>query len=86
MAIEPDVFAKARVAVLEAFDLVGPGMPRSFARINPRRGSSPRTSCCRARRVSGGAVVQGRLLFPPWRNAWAPVAWVVIASSLLCPV
>ena len=44
MAIEPDVFEKARVEVLEALDLVGPGMPRSFTRINPLRGSSPRSS------------------------------------------
>jgi hypothetical protein len=31
-------------------------------------------------------VVQGRLSFAPWRNAWAPVAWVLIAYSLLYPV
>jgi len=30
-------------------------------------------------------VVQGRLSFAPWRNAWAPVAWVLIAYSLLYP-
>lgn len=31
-------------------------------------------------------VVQGRLSFAPWRNAWAPVAWVLIAYALLYPV
>jgi hypothetical protein len=30
-------------------------------------------------------VVQGRLSFAPSRNAWAPVAWVLIAYSLLYP-
>ena len=30
-------------------------------------------------------VVQGRLSFAPWRNAWAPVGWVLIAYSLLYP-
>lgn len=30
-------------------------------------------------------VVQRRLSFAPWRTAWAPVAWVVIAYSLLYP-
>jgi hypothetical protein len=30
-------------------------------------------------------VVRGRLSFAPWRNAWAPVAWVLIAYSLLYP-
>jgi hypothetical protein len=30
-------------------------------------------------------VVQGRLSFAPWRNAWAPVAFVLIAYSLLYP-
>jgi len=35
MMIEPDVFAKARVEVLEALDLVGPGMPRSLRESIP---------------------------------------------------
>ena len=30
-------------------------------------------------------VVQGHLSFAPWRNAWAPVGWVLIAYSLLYP-
>jgi hypothetical protein len=30
-------------------------------------------------------VLQGRLSFAPSRNAWAPVAWVLIAYSLLYP-
>lgn len=30
-------------------------------------------------------VVQGRLSFAPWRSAWAPVAWILIAYSLLYP-
>ncbi len=30
-------------------------------------------------------VVRGRLFFAPWRTAWAPVAWVLIAYSLLYP-
>lgn len=30
-------------------------------------------------------VVQERLCFAPWRNAWAPVAWVLIAYSLVYP-
>ena len=31
-------------------------------------------------------VVRGRLSFAPWRNAWAPMAWVLIAYSLVYPV
>ena len=27
-------------------------------------------------------VVHGRLSFAPWRNAWAPVAWGLVAYSL----
>ena len=30
-------------------------------------------------------VVQGRLSFAPWRTAWAPVGWALIAYSLLYP-
>jgi hypothetical protein len=30
-------------------------------------------------------VVQGRLSFTPWRNAWASVAWVLIGYSLVYP-
>ena len=30
-------------------------------------------------------VVQGRLSFAPWGNAWAPVAWGLIAYSLAYP-
>jgi hypothetical protein len=30
-------------------------------------------------------VVQGRLSFAPWRNAWAPVAWGLVAYSLVYP-
>ena len=31
-------------------------------------------------------VVHGRLSFAPWRNAWAPVAWGLVAYSLVYPV
>jgi uncharacterized protein DUF6064 len=30
-------------------------------------------------------VVQGRLSFVPWRSAWAPIAWALIAYSLAYP-
>ena len=30
-------------------------------------------------------VVHGRLSFAPWRNAWAPVAWGLVAYSLAYP-
>ena len=30
-------------------------------------------------------VVHRRLLFAPWRNAWAPVAWGLVAYSLVYP-
>jgi hypothetical protein len=30
-------------------------------------------------------VVRGRLSFAPWRNAWAPVAWGLVAYSLVYP-
>ena len=30
-------------------------------------------------------VVHGRLSFAPWRNAWAPVAWGLLAYSLVYP-
>ena len=30
-------------------------------------------------------VVHGRLLFAPWRDAWAPVAWGLVAYSLVYP-
>lgn len=30
-------------------------------------------------------VVQGRLSFAPWRNAWTPVAWALVAYSLAYP-
>lgn len=31
-------------------------------------------------------VVQGRLSFEPWRNAWTPMAWGLVAYSLAYPV
>jgi hypothetical protein len=31
-------------------------------------------------------VVRGRLSFAPWRNAWAPMAWLLVAYSLAYPV
>jgi hypothetical protein len=30
-------------------------------------------------------VVRGRLSYVPWRNGWAPVAWVFVAYSLVYP-
>ena len=30
-------------------------------------------------------VVQGRLSFTPWRNAWSPMAWALVAYSLAYP-
>ena len=48
MAIEPDVFEKARVEVLEALDLVGPGMPRSLRESTPCVGLRRALPCSRA--------------------------------------
>jgi hypothetical protein len=30
-------------------------------------------------------ILQGRLSFAPWSNEWAPVAWILIAYSLVYP-
>ena len=30
-------------------------------------------------------ILQGRLSFAPWSNGWAPVAWILIAYSLVYP-
>ena len=56
-----------------------------FARINPAAWVFAALFLLQGALFFWWGVVQGRLSFAPWRNAWAPVAWVLIAYSLLYP-
>ena len=57
-----------------------------FTRINPAAWVFAAPFLLQGALFFWWGVVQGRLSFAPWRNAWAPVAWVLIAYSLLYPV
>jgi len=57
-----------------------------FTRINPAAWVFAALFLLQGALFFWWGVVQGRLSFAPWRNAWAPVAWVLIAYSLLYPV
>ena len=56
-----------------------------FTRINPAASVFAAIFLVQAALFFWLGVVQGRLSFAPWRNAWAPVAWVLIAYSLVYP-
>ena len=56
-----------------------------FTRINPAAWVFAALFLLQAALFLWLGVVQGRLLFAPWRNAWASVAWVLIAYSLVYP-
>jgi hypothetical protein len=56
-----------------------------FVRINPAAWVFAALFLLQGALFFWWGVVQGRLSFAPWRNAWAPVAWVLIAYSLLYP-
>jgi hypothetical protein len=56
-----------------------------FSRINPAAWLFAALFLLQAAFVFWWGVVQGRLWFAPWRSAWAPVAWSLIAYSLVYP-
>jgi hypothetical protein len=56
-----------------------------FTRINPAAWVFAALFLLQGALFFWRGVVQGRLSFAPWRNGWAPVAWVLIAYSLLYP-
>jgi len=56
-----------------------------FVRINPAAWVFAALFLLQGALFFWWGVVQGRLSFAPWRNAWSPVAWVLIAYSLLYP-
>jgi hypothetical protein len=56
-----------------------------FARINPAAWLFAALFLGQAVLFLGVGVVQRRLSFAPWGNAWAPLAWCLIAFSLAYP-
>ena len=56
-----------------------------FARINPAAWVFAALFLLQGALFFWWGVVLGRLSFAPWGNAWAPVAWALIAYSLLYP-
>jgi hypothetical protein len=56
-----------------------------FTRINPPAAIFASLFLVQSALFVWVGVVQGRLSFAPSRNAWAPVAWVVVAYSLIYP-
>jgi Family of unknown function (DUF6064) len=56
-----------------------------FTRINPAAWLFAALFLLQAALFFWWGVVQGRLVFAPWRTRWAPVAWVLIAYSLVYP-
>jgi hypothetical protein len=56
-----------------------------FTRINPAAWVFGALFFLQAALFFWWGVVQGRLSFAPWRNAWAPVAWVLVAYALVYP-
>jgi hypothetical protein len=56
-----------------------------FTRINPAAWAFAALFLLQAALFFWWGVVQERLSFAPWRNAWAPVAWVLVAYSAVYP-
>ena len=56
-----------------------------FTRINPAAWLFATLFLAQAALFIWVGIVQGRLSFAPWRNAWAPVAWGLVAYSLVYP-
>ena len=56
-----------------------------FTRINPAAWVFAALFLVQAALLFWSGVVRGRLSFAPRRNAWAPVAWVLVAYSLAYP-
>jgi hypothetical protein len=56
-----------------------------FTRINPAAWTFAALFLVQAALFFSLGVVQARLSFAPWRSAWAPLAWGLIAYSLAYP-
>ena len=56
-----------------------------FTRINPAAWVFAALFLLQAALFFWWGVVQGRLSFAPWRSGWAPVAWGLVAYSLVYP-
>jgi len=56
-----------------------------FTRINPAAWLFAALFLLQAALFFWAGVVQGRLSFARWRNAWAPVGWGLVAYSLVYP-
>lgn len=56
-----------------------------FTRINPAAWLFAALFLLQAALFLWRGVVQRRLSFAPWRSGWAPVAWLLVAYSLLYP-
>jgi hypothetical protein len=56
-----------------------------FTRINPAARAFAALFLLQGAFFFWRGVVQGRLSFAPWSNAWAPLAWALIGYSLLYP-
>jgi hypothetical protein len=56
-----------------------------FTRINPAAWVFAALFLMQAAFFFWWGVVRGRLSFAPWRNRWAPVAWILVAYSLVYP-
>ena len=56
-----------------------------FTRINPAAWMFAMLFLVQAALFFWVGIVQRRLSFAPWRNGWAPVAWLFVAYSLVYP-
>jgi uncharacterized protein DUF6064 len=56
-----------------------------FTRINPAAWLFATLFLVQAALFIWVGIIQGRLSFAPWRNAWARVAWGLVAYSLVYP-
>jgi hypothetical protein len=56
-----------------------------FTRINPAAWVFAALFLLQAAWFFWVGVIQGHQSFAPWRTVWAPVAWVLIAYSLVYP-
>jgi hypothetical protein len=56
-----------------------------FTRINPAAWIFAALFLAEGAAFFYAGIVRGRLSFAPWRSAWAPVAWTLIAYALIYP-